>query len=42
MDMMAKMIALEEAKNGVRCNIVSPGPVATEILWNLPGTEGKR
>jgi len=40
-DMLAKIIALEEAPNGVRCNLVSPGPVATELLWNLPGTEGK-
>ncbi len=42
MDMMAKMFALEESAKGVRVNIVSPGPVATEMLWNLPGTEGKR
>jgi NAD(P)-dependent dehydrogenase (short-subunit alcohol dehydrogenase family) len=30
--MLAKTLALEEAGNGVRVNLVSPGPIMTDML----------
>ncbi len=41
LDMTAKVMAMEEAAQGVRVNVVSPGPVATDMFWDY-ATKHKR
>ena len=33
LDQFAKVVALEEAEKGIRCNVVSPGATHTDIFY---------
>lgn len=39
--LLCKILALEEAANGVRANSVSPGAITTQTLMHFLGTDDK-